>query len=128
MGGEKQLDNFKEILSASEHTLKSTELKYQNGLEKKIDVDKTIEVTGTKVSFCCDNCKAKAEKMKDDEKIESIFSYFFIRVCGVAQFIRIGYTVYLPTCLYPGRMQFILSGGNGNVKTICANGLFDHGY
>lgn len=37
---QKRLDNLKIILAASERTLKATELKYQNGLAKKIDVDK----------------------------------------------------------------------------------------
>ncbi len=37
---QKRLDNLKLILAASERTLKSTELKFQNGLAKKIDVDK----------------------------------------------------------------------------------------
>lgn len=37
---QKRLENLKVVLSASESTLKSTELKYQNGLAKKIDVDK----------------------------------------------------------------------------------------
>ena len=37
---QKRLNNLKIILSASENTLKSTELKFQNGLAKKIDVDK----------------------------------------------------------------------------------------
>jgi outer membrane protein len=36
----KQLENLQIILAASERTLKSTELKHQNGLVKKIDVDK----------------------------------------------------------------------------------------
>ena len=40
----------------------------------KLDPAKAIDVAGVKVSFCCDNCKGKAEKMKDDEKLESIFS------------------------------------------------------
>ncbi|MFA6540467.1 MAG: TolC family protein [Bacteroidota bacterium] len=42
---QKQFENLKAILAASEQTLKSTELKYQNGMTKKIDVDKI------KVSF-----------------------------------------------------------------------------
>jgi len=36
----KQLENLEVILAASDRTLKSTELKYRNGLVKKIDVDK----------------------------------------------------------------------------------------
>jgi len=37
---QKQLGNLKVILSASGEALKSTELKYKNGMAKKIDVDK----------------------------------------------------------------------------------------
>jgi outer membrane protein len=37
---QKRLKNLKIIQAASENTLKSTELKYQNGLAQKIDVDK----------------------------------------------------------------------------------------
>ncbi len=35
--------------------------------------DKTIEVGGAKVGFCCDGCKGKAEKLKGDEQVESLF-------------------------------------------------------
>jgi len=42
---QKRLENLKIILAASERTLRSTELKFKNGLVKKIDVDKI------KVSF-----------------------------------------------------------------------------
>ncbi len=41
---------------------------------KKLDSSTAIEIAGTKVAFCCNNCKGKAEKMKDDEKLESVFS------------------------------------------------------
>lgn len=37
---QKRLENLKAILAASERTLKSTELKFKNGLAKQIDVDK----------------------------------------------------------------------------------------
>ncbi len=37
---QKRLENLKVVLSASESTLKSTELKFKNGLAKKIDIDK----------------------------------------------------------------------------------------
>jgi YHS domain-containing protein len=39
----------------------------------KLDPSTSIEIAGTKVAFCCNNCKGKAEKMKDDEKLESVF-------------------------------------------------------
>jgi len=40
------------------------------------DVDPTKELTvgGAKVKFCCDMCKGKVEKAKDDEKLELVFS------------------------------------------------------
>jgi outer membrane protein TolC len=51
---QKRLNNLKIILAASENTLKSTELKFQNGLAKKIDVDKI------KVSY--NNTKTQVEQ------------------------------------------------------------------
>ena len=52
----------------------------------KLDTEKNIEVAGTKVSFCCDGCKAKAEKMKDDEKLESVFSE---KAFAKAKFVKV---------------------------------------
>ncbi len=39
----------------------------------KLNADTAIDVAGVKVSFCCNNCKGKAEKMKDDEKVTELF-------------------------------------------------------
>ena len=39
----------------------------------KLDAETAIEVDGVKVAFCCNNCKGKAEKMKDNEKLKDIF-------------------------------------------------------
>lgn len=39
----------------------------------KLDESTAIEVAGAKVAFCCNNCKAKTEKMKDEDKLTSVF-------------------------------------------------------
>ncbi len=39
----------------------------------KLDDSTAIEVAGTKVSFCCNNCKGKAEAAKGDEQINLVF-------------------------------------------------------
>jgi hypothetical protein len=39
----------------------------------EIKADKTVEFKGAKVAFCCDNCKGKAEKMSDDDKVANLF-------------------------------------------------------
>jgi hypothetical protein len=38
-----------------------------------LNKDATVEFKGAKVSFCCNNCKGKAEKMGDDEKLDKLF-------------------------------------------------------
>ncbi len=40
----------------------------------KLDDSTSIEVGGAKVAFCCNNCKGKAEKMADKEKVDALFS------------------------------------------------------
>ena len=39
----------------------------------KIDESTAIEVRGTKVAFCCKNCKGKVEAAKGDEQLEMVF-------------------------------------------------------
>ncbi len=39
-----------------------------------LNKDATVEVSGVKVTFCCNNCKGKVEKAKDDEKLELVFA------------------------------------------------------
>lgn len=39
----------------------------------KLDDSTAIEVSGTKVAFCCNNCKGKAEAAKGDEQINLVF-------------------------------------------------------
>lgn len=38
-----------------------------------LNKDASIEFNGAKIGFCCNNCKGKAEKMKDDEKLAQLF-------------------------------------------------------
>ena len=42
---------------------------------KPINEEKTVEIAGTKVGFCCDGCKGKAEKAGDDA-IALVFASF----------------------------------------------------
>ncbi len=39
----------------------------------KVDASTAIEVAGTKIAFCCNNCKGTAEKMKPEEQVEKLF-------------------------------------------------------
>lgn len=39
----------------------------------KVDESTAIEVGGTKIAFCCKNCKGAAEKMKPEEQVEKLF-------------------------------------------------------
>lgn len=39
-----------------------------------LNKDATADVSGVKVTFCCNNCKGKVEKAKDDEKLELVFA------------------------------------------------------
>ena len=39
----------------------------------KIDPSTAIDVAGTKIAFCCKNCKADAEKLKPEEQVEKLF-------------------------------------------------------
>jgi len=39
----------------------------------KINPSTAIEVGGTKIAFCCKNCKADAEKLKPEEQVEKLF-------------------------------------------------------
>ena len=41
---------------------------------KELNKDATADVNGVKVTFCCNNCKGKVEKAKDDEKVELTFA------------------------------------------------------
>lgn len=41
---------------------------------KDLNKDATADVAGVKVTFCCNNCKGKVEKAKDDEKLELTFA------------------------------------------------------
>lgn len=39
----------------------------------KLDSSTAIEVGGTKIAFCCKNCKGAAEKLKGDEQVQKLF-------------------------------------------------------
>jgi YHS domain-containing protein len=39
----------------------------------KIDPDKTVEVAGVKVAFCCEKCQGKVAEAKDDAQKELVF-------------------------------------------------------
>jgi YHS domain-containing protein len=39
-----------------------------------VDPDTAVEFKGTKVAFCCNNCKKKFEDANDDKKIELVFA------------------------------------------------------
>jgi YHS domain-containing protein len=41
---------------------------------KPLDPEKTVDVDGVKVAFCCANCQAKAAKMAADDQIKKIFT------------------------------------------------------
>jgi hypothetical protein len=40
---------------------------------KKLNPETAIDVGGVKVAFCCDQCKAKAEKEKGDDRVALVF-------------------------------------------------------
>jgi YHS domain-containing protein len=39
----------------------------------EINADQKVEFKGATVAFCCGNCKGKAEKMSDEDKLEKLF-------------------------------------------------------
>ncbi len=39
----------------------------------KLNADQKVEFKGATVTFCCGNCKGKAEKMSDDDKVAKLF-------------------------------------------------------
>ena len=64
---QKQLDNLHAILVASEQSLKSTELRYKNGMAKKIDVDKirvSYNNTKSQVEQTEMNCRQAINNLK----------------------------------------------------------------
>ncbi len=40
---------------------------------KPLNAEKTVDVDGVKVAFCCANCQAKAQKMAKDKLLDSVF-------------------------------------------------------
>lgn len=41
---------------------------------KDLNKDATVKVAGVTVTFCCNNCKGKVEKAKEDEQLELAFA------------------------------------------------------
>lgn len=41
---------------------------------KPINAEKTVDVGGVKVAFCCGNCQKKAEGMSQDDLIKKVFT------------------------------------------------------
>lgn len=63
----KQLENLKEILKASEKTLKSMEIRFENGVVKKIDVDK-IKVSYNRTKSQLEQTELNFEKAVNNLK------------------------------------------------------------
>ena len=40
----------------------------------KLNAEKTVDVAGAKVTFCCENCQGAVAKLKGDEQINKVFS------------------------------------------------------
>jgi YHS domain-containing protein len=40
----------------------------------KLNAEKTVDVGGAKVTFCCENCQGAVAKLKGDEQINKVFS------------------------------------------------------
>jgi len=40
----------------------------------KLNPDAAVEIGGTKVAFCCENCQGKAKEAKGDAQVELVFS------------------------------------------------------
>lgn len=62
--------------AAANHQLVATKQYEQKGCPFSggdIKKGSEIKVNGASIGFCCDNCKAKAEKMKDKDKISKLF-------------------------------------------------------
>jgi outer membrane protein len=71
---QKKMENLKVILAASESTLKSTELKYKNGLAKKIDVDKI------KVSYNNTNSQVQQTELSYKQALNTLKFYMGMSV------------------------------------------------
>ncbi|MCY2975997.1 MAG: hypothetical protein NTW52_15180 [Planctomycetota bacterium] len=53
----------------------------------KLDPETAVKVAGADVAFCCGKCKAKVEKMKDEEKLAAVFSK---EAFEKAKFVKVG--------------------------------------
>jgi outer membrane protein TolC len=95
----RQLDNLKIILAASERTLKSTELKHQNGLVKKIDVDKI------KVSYNATNSQVQQTELNFKQSLNNLKLYMGMQVES---------SIVLQEALPDSATTFVESGNNRN--------------
>jgi YHS domain-containing protein len=69
-------DDSKAFAAKANHQLIATEQVTQGACPFSggdLNKDTAIEFKGAKISFCCNNCKGKAEKMSDDDKVEKLF-------------------------------------------------------
>jgi len=66
---QRQLNNLKDILTASGKTLNSTELKFKNGLAKKIDVDKI------RVSYNSTNSQVQQKELSYKQELNNLKYY-----------------------------------------------------
>ncbi len=64
------------LAAKANHQLVATKQYEQEGCPfsgGQVDDSTLIKVGAAEIGFCCKNCKAKAEKMKDDEQISKLF-------------------------------------------------------
>ncbi|MFN6127387.1 MAG: hypothetical protein ACK6DC_00785 [Planctomycetota bacterium] len=69
-------DDSKAFAAKANHQLIASGQVVQGGCPfsgGELNKDASIEFKGAKIGFCCNNCKGKAEKMSDDDKVEKLF-------------------------------------------------------
>lgn len=73
----KKFDGDKKALaSKANHQLIATKQVEQKACPftgGKLNKDASVEFKGASIGFCCNDCKGKAEKMSDDDKLTSLF-------------------------------------------------------
>ena len=70
-------EDAKKFATKANHQLVATRQAKQKGCPmsgKEVAEGTQVEVDGVKVGFCCDNCKAAAEKKEGADQIELIFN------------------------------------------------------
>jgi YHS domain-containing protein len=69
-------DDKKGFAAKANHQLISTSQVEQRACPfsgGELNAETAIEFKGAKIAFCCNNCKGKAEKMSDDDKLDKLF-------------------------------------------------------